>query len=53
MNDRKVAGRFSRPGDKGFMDVLTNFITGQPQMKMNQMTKQELKKRLSELVVPK
>ena len=51
MNDRKVAGKFSRPGDKNFVDVLTNFIMGQPVMKMNHMTKQELKKRLSELQV--
>ena len=51
MNDRKVVGKFSRPGDKGFMDVLTNFIMGQPAMKMNPMTKQELKKRLSELQI--
>ena len=49
MNDRKLVGKFTRPGDKSLVDVLTNFIVGVPQMKMNPMTKQELKKRLAEL----
>ena len=52
MNDRKLVGKFTRPGDKSLLDVLTNFIVGQPQMKMNPMTKQELKKRLAELKYP-
>ena len=51
MNDRKLVGRFMKPGDKSFVDVITNFITGQPAMKVNPMVKQELKKRLSEMKI--